>query len=242
MQARAPFIIAGVLIGTLFTLQLQSDIASDSSYPLDEYEFQQQLLTSFVEDQRSLETELGELRTEVEVAEARVGALFSAVDSDRIQALKTELGLTEIIGSGVKIVLDDSPSITRDSLLIEPNALVHAADLRDIINILRTFPFTGLSINGQRIVAISSIRSAGNTILVNNLTVAPPFNIEILTDVPDLVIQTLSHETELPGIYERILQNGIQFKFKKVEEITLPAYTGGYPTHHFTIVTTPDAE
>lgn len=237
MQPRAPFIIAGLLIGTLFTLQLQSDIASDSSYPLDEYEFQHQLLTSFVDDQRSLETQLSELRVEVEAAEMNVSDLYSSIDSDYVQELKASLGLTEVTGGGVEIVLDDSPAVTRDSVVIETNALVHAADLRDIVNLLRTFPFTGLSINGQRIVAISSIRSAGTTILINNLIVVPPFKIEILTDVPDLVIQSLSHEAELPSIYERIVQNGLEFKFKKVEEVTLRAYTGGYPTNTLTIIT-----
>lgn len=237
MQARAPFIIAGVLIGTLFTLQLHSDIAPDSSYPLDEYEFQQELLTSFVEDQRVLEAQLSELRVEVEAAETRVSDLYSFVDSDYVQELKTALGLTEITGSGIQIVLNDSPAVTRDSVVIEANALVHAADLRDIVNLLRTFPFTGLSINGQRIVAISSIRSAGNTILINNLTVAPPFTVQILTEVPDLVIQSLSHEAELPSIYERIVQNGLQFKFKKGEDVTLPAYTGGYPTNYLSTIT-----
>lgn len=234
-KGRAPFLLAGVLIGTLLMLQLKSDVLPATSYALDELDFEQSLLTAFVEDQSELESRLSDLRVQVEASESKLSHLYSSVDADYLQNLKAALGLTEITGSGVEIVLADSPAVTHDSLVVEPNALVHAADLRDIVNLLRTFPSIGLAINGQRIVSISPIKSAGNTILINNLNVAPSFTIQALTDVPDLVLQALSHEVELPSIYARIVQNGLQFKFKKVEEITLPAYLGGYSTQFLTV-------
>lgn len=234
MNGRSPFLLAGVLIGALFTLQLKSDVSPTTSYAWDEYTLQQELLASYVSEQEALESTLESLRGQVEEAESTVSDLYSSIDSDYVQHLKTELGLSSASGSGVEIVLEDSSAVTRDSMLVETNSLIHASDLRDVVNLLRTFPAVGIAINNQRILPISPIKSAGNTILVNNFTIAPPFTITILTDVPDLVIQSLSHEIELPSLYQRVAENGIQFKFKKSEELLVPSYLGGYPTQFIT--------
>lgn len=234
MNERAPFLLAGLLIGALFTLQIKSDVAPTTSYALDEYTFQQQLLASYVEEQEELEANLSALREQVDAAEGTVSDLYSSIDADYVDALREALGGTELMGSGVEIVLEDSEAVTADSAVVESGALVHASDLRDVINLLRTFPAEGLSINDQRILPSSSIQSAGNTILVNNFTVAPPFTIRIVTEVPDLVIQSVSHDIELPSIYARVASHGLQFKFKKSDDLTIPAYLGGSSLQHLT--------
>ena len=206
----------------------------NSSFPLDEYEFGHDLVQTFLEDQNSLLERLNELSLEIEAEEESIGALYSSIDDDYVQSLKKTLGLTEITGEGVEIILDDSPTISRDDIIIDPNSLIYAADLRDLVNLLRTFPFEALVINGQRVVSKSPITSAGSSILVNNFNLTPPFKIEMVTELPDLVIQKLTLEQELPSLYSRVSTTGIQFKFKKQEDMTLPAYIGGYSTDYLT--------
>lgn len=232
-QASFPFFIAGALIGVLLIFQLKSAVQPESSYPLDEYEFQKSLIESFVQDQQELQTQLTELQAQVDEAEAKM-ATYSFADSEYFQTLQSALGLTELSGSGVEIILEDSETISRDDWIVDSNGLVHASDLRDLINLLRTFPIIGLSINDQRIVTSTPITSAGNTILINNFNVVPPFKIQVLTDIPDLVLQKLSSENDLPLLYTRVVKYGIQFKFKKNESLTLPAYIGGYSTQFIT--------
>jgi len=230
-----PFFIAGALIGALLIFQLKSAVQPESSYPLDEYEFQKSLVESFVQDQEELQKSLTELQAQVDEAEAKM-ATYSSADSDYFKTLQVGLGLTELTGSGVEIILEDSSTISRDDWVVDSNSLVHASDLRDLVNLLRTFPITGLSINDQRIVASTPITSAGNTILINNFNVAPPFKIQVVIDLPDLVLQKLSSENDLPALYTRVAKYGIQFKFKKNESLTLPAYIGGYSTQFITAI------
>lgn len=232
-HASFPFFLAGLLIGVLLVFQLKSTIQTESSYPLDEYEFQKSLVESFVQDQAELQTNLAELQASVEQEEAKM-ATYNSADSEYFQTLQASLGLTELVGSGIEIILEDSATISRDDWIVDSNGLVHASDLRDLVNLLRTFPITGLSINDQRIVTSTPIMSAGNTILINNFNVVPPFKIQILTDIPDLVLQKLSSENDLPALYTRVAKYGIQFKFKKNESLTLPAYLGGYSTQFIT--------
>lgn len=227
-----PFIVAGLLIGLFLTLQLKSDVSPTTSYPLDEYEFQVNLVQSFVDDQAELEARLNELQLQVGEAEESVSQLFSSTHTDYLQELKKTLGLTEVSGQGIEIIMDDSERIDRNDIVVDPNTLVRAADLRDLVNLLRTFPHEGISINGQRIVATTAISSAGSSILINNFHLAPPFEIRMVTDVPVLVLQKLSTEEELPSIYDRVTSSGVQFKFKETNELTLPAYIGGYSTQH----------
>ena len=230
-----PFFLAGLLIGVLLVFQLKSAVQPESSYPFDEYEFQKSLVESFVQDQQELQTRLTELQAQVDEAEAKM-ATYNSADSDYFQTLQASLGLTELSGSGVEIILEDSATISRDDWIVDSNGLVRASDLRDLVNLLRTFPITGLSINDQRIVTSTPIMSAGNTILINNFNVVPPFKIQILTDLPDLVLQKLSSENDLSALYTRVAKYGIQFKFKKNESLTLPAYLGGYSTQFITAI------
>lgn len=234
-HASFPFFIAGALIGVLLVFQLKSAVQPESSYPLDEYEFQKSLVESFMQDQQELQTRLTELQAEVDEAEAKM-ATYNSTDSDYFQTMQASLGLTELTGSGVEIIVDDSETISRNDWIVDSNGLVHASDLRDVVNLLRTFPIIGLSINDQRIVASTPITSAGNTILINNFNVVPPFKIQTLIDLPDLVLQKLSSEIDLPTLYARVAKYGIQFKFKKNESLTLPAYIGGYSTQFITAI------
>tara|TARA_B100000315_G_C14510953_1_gene556920 strand:- start:33 stop:764 length:732 start_codon:yes stop_codon:yes gene_type:complete len=226
------FILAGLLIGLFLTLQLRSPVVSVSSYPLDEYEFQLSLVQTFIDEQIDLETRLNELNLQVEEAEESVSNLYSSVDAEYLQGLKKTLGLTEVSGQGIEIVLDDSEGIEREDVVVDASKLIQASDLRDIINLLRTFPHEGIAINEQRIVAATAISGAGNSILINNFHVAPPFTIKVITDLPISVLQQLSNQEVLPSLYDRVDSNGLEFKFKEGDEMTLPAYIGGYSTYY----------
>lgn len=235
MKKLIPFFIAGLLIGLFLTLQFKSEVLNVSSYPLDEYEFQLELVQSFMDDQTALEEQLNTLNQQVEEAEERISSPLSSMHASYLQSLKDTLGLSEVSGQGIEIILDDNPNVDRNEVIVDPSSLIHASDLRDLINLLRTFPNSGIAINGQRIVASTAILSAGNSLLINNFHVAPPFEIRMITDVPVLVLQKLSIEEELPSVYSRAQSNGLEFKFKEESYLTLPAHISGYSTEHINL-------
>lgn len=224
--------MAGLAIGVLVILQLKSNIAYVGSHPLDEYELDQELITMFQADQTALEQQLSDLSKEVEIAQTEAADLSNSVDTEYLNQLKKELGLTEVSGQGVQIFLGDNENSNRQDLNTDLNTIINASDLRDVINILRNFPYQALSINNQRVVAISPISSAGNNILVNHFQISPPFELNIITDVPELVIQKLTENETLKNLTERSEASGIVFKYKQNDLLFAPAYIGGYRNNY----------
>jgi uncharacterized protein YlxW (UPF0749 family) len=94
-----------------------------------------------------------------------------------------------------------------------------------LVNLLRTQRVDGISINGQRVIASSSITSVGNTVMVNNSHLAPPFTISAIGDYDSLIIR-LKDSGTLTDLQKRVNENGIQFSVKKSLHVVLPIYNG----------------
>ena len=127
-------------------------------------------------------------------------------------------GTTEVEGAGIEIVLDDSniPKKANE----HPNLyIIHDEDLLRVLNELRAAGAEAISVNDQRIVAMSEIRCAGPTISVNNVRSAPPYVIKAI-GAP----KTLSSALRLRGgVVETFEFWGIQVKIKTVEKLHIPA-------------------
>ena len=77
------------------------------------------------------------------------------------------LGLTEVTGTGVKIVLNDGTIPTNNFLVNASDLLVHDGDLIQVVNELFNSDAEAISINGQRIVGSTAIECDGNIIKVS---------------------------------------------------------------------------
>lgn len=228
----SPFILAGLGIGILVILQLKSNVAYVGSHLLDEYELHQELIAMLQADQTELEQQLSDLSARVEIAQAEAADLSDSVDTEYLNRLKKELGLTEVSGQGVQIYLNDNENSNRQDLNTDLSTIINASDLRDVINVLRNFPHQAITINDQRVVATSPVSSAGNNILVNHFQVSPPFEVNIITDVPELVIQKLTENETLKNLTERSETAGIVFKYKQDDLFFAPVYIGGYRSNY----------
>lgn len=92
------------------------------------------------------------------------------------------LGLTDLEGEGVEVILDDA---TRELYYAEENVnnlLVHDSDLLTIINDLNAAGAEAISLNGQRIINTSEISCSGYTVRVNRQFYARPFVIRAIGD------------------------------------------------------------
>lgn len=70
------------------------------------------------------------------------------------------LGVTNLIGSGIEMIVTDDPNATRESIAIWDDIsahIVHDADLRAIVNELKNAGAEAISINGQRLVNTTAI-------------------------------------------------------------------------------------
>lgn len=178
--------------------------------------------------QRLRETELerDRFRAELNDVRGRLAEALSgqgAVDALRKEAaeLRLAVGLTAVKGPGLVVTLDDSQTTARPGQGPEV-FLIHDDDVLRVVNELRAAGAEAISINGQRLVAMSEIRCAGPTISINNTRTAPPIKIHVIGP-PETMEAALKMRG---GVIDTLTYWGIQVSIRREAELTVPAYTG----------------
>ncbi|MEE1781979.1 DUF881 domain-containing protein [Streptomyces sp. SP17BM10] len=147
-------------------------------------------------------------------------------------ALTGLVGLGEVTGPGVKLVLEDAAG-TGGGGNVDPRAgqgfsnsgRLRDRDLQLVVNGLWGNGAEAVSINGQRLTALSAIRAAGEAVLVDNRPLVPPYTLQAIGDGPALLA---AFEKDMAGEYLRLLQEkyGIKSTLSTQKSLTLPAAVG----------------
>ncbi|MFD7417384.1 DUF881 domain-containing protein [Kitasatospora purpeofusca] len=147
-------------------------------------------------------------------------------------ALAGAVGLGEVTGPGVKLVVEDAAG-TGAGGNVDPRAgqgfsnsgRLRDRDLQLVVNGLWASGAEAVSINGQRLTALSAIRAAGEAVLVDNRPLVPPYTVQALGDGPRLLA---AFESAMAGQYLRLLQEkyGIKSTLSAQKSLTLPAAVG----------------
>ncbi|MBE3574506.1 MAG: DUF881 domain-containing protein [Firmicutes bacterium] len=103
---------------------------------------------------------------------------------------------------------------------------VEDQDLQLVVNELAAAGAQAIAINGQRRVAMTEIRRAGTTIVVNNVPINEPYVITAIGD-PATLANALSMRG---GVADRLATWGIQVKIVKKGSLVLPAFAGPLET------------
>ena len=98
---------------------------------------------------------------------------------------------------------------------------------------LRAHNVEGLAINDQRVIATSPITSVGNTVLINNSNLTPPFTITAIGDYGSFVMR-LTGQATLSDLQKRVKENGIQFRIDPLNHVILPIYNGQFRLKYIT--------
>ncbi|MBC9733965.1 DUF881 domain-containing protein [Nocardioides marmotae] len=133
----------------------------------------------------------------------------------RLRRVQTRTGFVAVSGPGVVITLDDGPPEIVDSD-------VRDQDLRIAVNGLWRLGAEAIAINGQRLTALSAIRTSGMVVRVNKVNLSPPYRIEAIGDID--VLQSRFLESPEGG---RLLllesSYGIPFDMRNEDSLELPA-------------------
>ncbi len=159
------------------------------------------------EDREDLMLQIEDRRTQADAAQAEADQLRAAIDARQATALGEEgdavverteqLGVLAatlpVAGPGLRIVLDDAPGARDAGVGDDPRAaeesvdgLVIDRDLQVVANGLFASGAEAVTINGQRLTALASIRVAGRAILVGFTPLSPPYVVEALGDPTDV--------------------------------------------------------
>lgn len=128
-------------------------------------------------------------------------------DLDRARMLA---GLYDVKGTGIVITLDN---MDNDFLPYE----IEEWDLLKLVNELKASEAQAISVNGERIVAMSDIKEAGSFIVINGKQMLPPFTINAIAE-PDKLENALKM---LGGIIE-YLSDYFNVTLEKKDNIIIP--------------------
>jgi len=145
-----------------------------------------------------------------------------AVLEGNIKDKNLVLGLTEVTGTGVKIVLNDGATSSITNIFGNTSdLLVHDGDLIHVVNELFNSGAEAISINGQRIVLTTAIECDGNVVRVNGTKIGAPFEITAIGYPEQL------SGIARPGGYIEVLESrGVIVNITKQNSVKLPKYTG----------------
>jgi uncharacterized protein YlxW (UPF0749 family) len=168
---------ACLLIGLLFAAAYQHAVAAEPSTT--------KAREDLIGDVQSRRTQAEQLQRQAEdlrdqVAKARDDALADRGDAQRMRDLAAGTGLGKVTGDGVVATLADAPPQI-DPVTGKPSddnpGVVLDRDLQDVANALWQAGAEAIAINGQRLTATSTIRTAGGAILVDFRPVTGPYEI-----------------------------------------------------------------
>ena len=158
-----------------------------------------------------------------EVSQLRERQLGEAAVA-RLRDLEAATGLAPVKGSGARIRLGDGPTPI-NAVTGERNtvARVKDTDLQLATNALWSLGAEAITINGQRLTATSTIRQAGEAILVDFRPVTTPY--EVIAVGPDDLAKDFRDGYAGRFFKELATKYGMSFDASGVRNVTLPAAT-----------------
>ncbi|GAA1989904.1 DUF881 domain-containing protein [Kitasatospora viridis] len=175
-----------------------------------------------------LQKQVEAARTQVEQEQQR--AIGNGGDGG-LTALNGAVGTGAVSGPGMKLVIDDAGDSGSGSA-VDPRTAdgftggrLRDRDLQLVVNGLWEAGAEAVSINGQRLTALSPIRAAGDAILVDNRPLVPPYTLLAIGDEKRL---PGAFQDSMGGRYLRILQEsfGIKETSSPQHSLDLPAAVG----------------
>lgn len=133
----------------------------------------------------------------------------------RLELLQMRAGTSPVVGPGVEVVVDDAPNPQSDK-----NKVLDT-DLQKLVNGLWQSGAEAISINGERLTALSAIRYAGNAITVNETSLNRPYRVRAIGDpakLPQRFADTTSGQTWL----DLEQQFGLRFAMRTRDSLRLP--------------------
>ncbi|MDO9380141.1 MAG: DUF881 domain-containing protein [Nocardioidaceae bacterium] len=135
----------------------------------------------------------------------------------RVAALRRVTGQVAVSGPGVRVVVDNAEDVEE-----EPRGRVLDRDLQLLVNGLWLAGAEAISINGNRLTTLTSIRTAGEAITVNYRSLSPPYVVRATGDPRTLESRFLDTPS---GQAWTSLQNnyGVRFDTSTSDDLDLPA-------------------
>ncbi|WP_406462021.1 DUF881 domain-containing protein [Streptomyces sp. NBC_01622] len=174
-----------------------------------------------------LEDTVDTLRDDVSARQR--AALKTSGGSGQADLVSMLSGATAVHGPGVKLVVDDAKEASsgggdnpRETADFSDTGRVRDRDMQRVVNGLWAAGAEAVSVNGQRLTALSAIRAAGDAILVDNRPLVPPYTVLAVGDGKRL---STRFQSGADGLYLNALEDnyGIRATIAVESDLRLPA-------------------
>ncbi|MBK3646102.1 DUF881 domain-containing protein [Streptomyces sp. NPDC085900] len=174
-----------------------------------------------------LEHSVDKLRDDVSARQRE--ALKKSGGGDQSELVGLLSGAVEVHGPGVRLVVNDAKEATsggngnpRETSDFSDTGRLRDRDMQRVVNGLWESGAEAISINGQRLTALSAIRAAGDAILVDNRPLVPPYTVLAVGNGKQL---STRFQNSADGLYLHALQEnyGIRTGISVQGDLRLPA-------------------
>ncbi|MCM0676540.1 DUF881 domain-containing protein [Micromonospora phytophila] len=216
--ARSVSLVVVVVLGFLFAVAYRQTLEDEPG--------RSQARSGLVAQIKQRETETDRLseradELRAEVARQREAAL-SGSEAARLRNLEAGTGLGRVRGDGVVVRLADAP-VNPDAMPgadVGPPRVIYS-DLQGVANDLWSSGAEAIAINGQRLTSMSTIRSAGQAILVDFRPVTGPYEVSAIG--PDSMRDRYEDSRSALTMRKVAEDTGLSFAIREAEDLTLPA-------------------
>lgn len=199
-----------VLLGVILSWQFRSindnqKLASMENKRLEELKTELLDANKQREELEKRNRELLETNAKFESAKYNVDK-FTETLTDELKKVKIIAGLVDVKGKGVTVTLNNKGSI-----------IVSGTNVLDLVNELRASDARAISVNEERIVAMSEIRDASNYVMINGRRLSAPFVLKAIGDQDKLF-----YSLKMTGGIVEDLQDRLTVSVEKSDNITIP--------------------
>lgn len=175
-----------------------------------------------------LQQENDGLRTQIRDHQRRITEFENAIQDEdesikliheQLERARTIAGLTDVEGPGVIVTIDVKHTLNWGADAIVQD--IHFNDLLKLVNELNAAGAEAISINNERIIATTEIRSAGNFIVINTNRYNTPFEIKAIGNP-----ETLEASLKLLGGVTDELSAYLDIRIRRDDIISIPKYSG----------------
>jgi uncharacterized protein YlxW (UPF0749 family) len=212
---------AGLVVLVVFGVLVATAAVETSRTAAESASSRSSLIKQANEHKTQLDKSLSRVRTlrrEVSSLQARelIATREGRAVEQQLNTLGVASGARAAHGPGIQVVVDDAPHATSFKQKVQ------APDLQKLVNGLWQVGAEAVSINGQRLTNLSSIRDAGSAITVNYVSLRPPYKVSAIGDPKTMGARLL----DTPGGQALLtLQStfGLQLDINSKDSMVLPA-------------------
>ena len=207
-SAQISIAIVTIILGVMLAVQYKTTTYHKASLVEQQRETLAQMLDAVIKEKDALNEKVESLNQQLDNMRKTDEALADLQSELNLTSMSA--GLVPLEGPGLVITVNDRPNSLQTSN--NPNEdLIHEADLLMLINELKASGAEAISLNDERITAMTEVRCAGPLIIVNQNRIGPPFIIKAIGD-PELLEKGMNLGG---GIYKQLRFQGFDMTMEK---------------------------